>query len=296
MGKKSLLALSLLLTALLSIYFAAQVYATYILKQKFDRRLSKLPVSSSYERFSYDLLKNDIKVSNLTISSGEVRVSVDELTLDLPFTLREKKLPSSLSVKLRGVSIPASLPFISEFLRSVGYGKQLLHFNLYFGYRLLEDRLKAEVAASAPHLGDIFSTASFKGIEKGLLEAFLEGRVPLSSLEKRIALEDFSLRYVDGGLIKGFMEELSSQEGRSLTEIKSELASMVKQSLAENPLLYERLGKALVAFVENPSCIEVRISPRPPLKISEIERFLKEKPQIDRMVELLNLTATPCRP
>ena len=293
-GKLILLAF-LFLGALISGYFAAQTYATYVLKEKFDRRLAKLPFPTAYRSFHYNLLKNDIEIEDLTVKDGGITLSVGELLIDLPYTLRKKELPPYFKVVARDVTVPSNAPFIGELLKFTGYTRPTIRLDFASSYRFENKGLEVQVDTVAAKLGALRASVELEGISRTLARKVLEGRIPPKILETRGELKELLITYKDYGLFKMFLNFVSSQEGESPEKVKEELKKTIYQAMREREEVARRIGLPLLLFVENPSCIELTVSPRPPVRLSELIKMASEKPDLEETLKRLNLELKTCR-
>ena len=294
MKKKALIAALLLVGALISAYFALEAYATHRLKEKFDRRIAKLPYQVSYEGFRYNLLLNDVKITGLEVEDGGIRVKVGEVYIDLPFTLRKKAVPQAFTLKAKRIELPSTTPFLGELLKTIGYRKNEVVADFTSSYAFKGKELSVGVALEAKNLGAIKTKGELYGIDRELTQKVFEGRVPPKVFERRGELEELILTYLDEGLFKGFLNYLARQEGESPEKVKEELKKTIEESLRENPEIYERLGKAFIAFIDNPKCLKIKIEPEPPIKLSELVKAAKERREIDRLLKRINLQGQVC--
>ncbi|NPB03521.1 MAG: hypothetical protein GXO39_03800 [Thermotogae bacterium] len=294
MKKKALIAALLFVGALISAYFALEAYATHKLKEKFDRRIAKLPYEVSYEGFRYNLLLNDIKVTGLKINEEKVKLKIGEVYVDLPFTLRKKAVPQAFTLKAKKIELPSTTPFLGELLKTIGYKKDEVVADFTSSYAFKGKELEVGVALEAKELGAIKTRGKLYGIDRELTQKVFEGRVPPKVFERRGTLEELTLTYLDEGLFKGFLNYLAQQEGESPEKVKEELKKTIEESLRENPEIYERLGKAFIAFVDDPKCLKIKVEPEPPIKLSELVRAAKERREIDKLLKRINLQGQVC--
>jgi len=295
MKKKALIAALLLVGALISAYFALEAYATYKLKEKFDRRLSKLPYHVSYERFKYNLLLNDIEIKNLHFKEEGLKVDVGEIYIDLPFTLRKKAVPHSFTLKAERIEIPSQTPFLGELLKTIGYKGSKVTADFISSYTFEGDELKVKVGLTGRELARVETVGELYGIDRELAQKVFEGRLPPKVVERRGELKELTLKYIDEGLFRGFLNYLSQQEGESPEKVKEELKKTIDESLRESPEIYRRIGRALIEFIDNPTCLEIEVEPHPPIKISQLVKAASEKGEIEKLLKRLNLKAETCR-
>lgn len=291
---KALLAALLFVGAVISSYFAAEAYANYVLKEKFDRRLSKLPFPTAYRSFHYNLLKNDIEIEGLTLKEGEFYLTVGELYIDLPYTLRKKELPPYFSVRATEVEIPSYAPFLGELLKFTGYKKPYITVDLFSSYAFNSGGLEVFLTAVARGLGGLKTKVELGGIDRELARKIFEGRVPVRVIEKRGTLKELLLTYKDYGLFKMFLNFISSQEGESPDKVKEELKRTVYQAMKERKEVAQRLALPLLEFIDNPKCLKLTVKPQPPLKISQLIKWASEKPDIEESLRRLNLQLKTC--
>ncbi|WP_456455880.1 hypothetical protein [Thermovibrio sp.] len=288
-GKKAFLAFVLLLGALVSSYFALEAYANYKLKEKIDRRLSKLPEDVSYQGFHYNLLFNDLDFKDITVKEGNLELfKIRELKVDLPFFLRKKEVPDSLKVEAYGITVPSVY-----LLNLIGYKVPNLKFDFTFGYSIRGNELLGSSRLKAYGLAEFLSTVSVKA-RKAYLKKLLEGRLPLSSAESKLYLQELKVVYRDSGLFNRALSYISSQEGETILQVKEELKKTVAESLRNDPKLFEVIGYPLIRFIDNPKCLSLKVKPKEPVSFTSLKRLLSSKLHLNSFIEELGIKLSTC--
>lgn len=136
MKKRVALAVVLFTAALISAYFALESFANVKLKEKFDRRLSKLPYATSYSRFHYSLGPNDVEIDGLSMKGNLFSLQAQKLLIDLPYNFREKRFPPFLKVVVRNGYFRLELPLLDELLGRSSFGFDLAGWYDFEGNRL----------------------------------------------------------------------------------------------------------------------------------------------------------------
>ncbi len=289
-GKKLALIVLLLAGALISSYFALEAYANYKLKEKIDRRLSKLPEEVSYEDFHYNLLLNDFDFKGITVKEGNLELlKVKELKVDLPFYLRKKEVPDSLKVKAYSITVPSVY-----LLNLIGYKVPNLKFDLDLGYSIDGKELLGKFRLDAYKLADFFTTVSIEGTKKTYLKKLLEGKIPFSSVERKLYLEKVNIVYRDFGLFNKALSYISSQEGESPFQVKKELKKMVAESLRNDPQLFEDIGYPLINFIDNPKCLSLSVQPKEPVNFKTLKKFLSSNLNLNSLIKELGVKFSTC--
>ncbi len=291
---KLILVIALFVGALLSGYFAAESYANYKLKEKFDRRLAKLPLSTAYRSFHYNLLKNDIEIKDFTLKEGNLYLSIGELYIDLPFTLRKKEFPKAFSVTAKGVEVPTSAPFVGELLKFTGYKRPFIKVDFASSYTFKGDGFDLFLTAAAKGLGALQTEVKLAGIDRELAQKVFEGRVPPKILEKRGALKELRLVYRDFGLFNMFIDFISSQEGEEPQKVKRELEKTIYQAMKGREEFAQRVAVPLIEFIENPKCLELTLTPKPPVKLAQLLAWSSQKPDVEETLKRLDLKLRVC--
>ncbi len=289
-GKKLALIILLLVGALVSSYFALEAYANYRLKEKIDKRLSELPEKVSYKDFHYNLLLNDFDFKGITVKEDNLELlKVKELKVDLPFYLRKKEVPDSLEVKAYGITVPSVY-----LLNLIGYKVPNLKFNLTLGYSIDGNELLGNSRLEVYKLADFLTTISIKGTNKTYLKKLLEGRIPFSSVERKLYLEKVNIIYRDFGLFNKALSYISSQEGQPPFQVKEELKKMIAGSLRNDPQLFEAIGYPLVRFIDNPKCLSVIVQPKEPVNFKTLKVLLSSNLNLNSLIKELGLKLSTC--
>ncbi len=288
------LTLILFVAAVVSSYFALESYAEAKLREKFNRKITSLPVNVSYSDLKYHLLENRITIKNLKASELGYTVSTEKITVDLPITARKKELPESLQFKVEGLLIPTNLPFIKNFFKIIGLNGENLILNLNTEYSFSGDVLLTHLATSSPALGDLVISSYFTNISKEKLQIALNGVADEKDTLKRIALAYLDITYRDRGLLQNFFNQEAKQEGISVEELKKRLIQTVERNVQNNQAVRERIAYPLISFIKNPSCLEITLKPIQPISLREVKHLLKSNPNIFQIIKTAGLSLKTC--
>ena len=296
------LTLILFVAAVVSSYFALESYAEAKLREKFDRKITSLPINVSYSDLKYHLLENRITIKNLKVSELGYTISTEKITVDLPITARKKELPESLQLKMEGFSIPTNLPFIKNFFKIIGLNGEKLMLNLNTEYSFDGNVLLTHLAASSPALGDLVISSYFTNITKEKLQIILEGErhktkgsiADEKDTLKRVALAYLNIRYRDRGLLQNFFNQEAKQEGISVEELKKRFIQTIEKNFRSNQEIREKIAYPLISFIKNPSCIEITLKPVQPISIGEVKHILKNDPDISQIIKTTGLILKTC--
>ncbi len=288
MKKKVALAVVLLFAALISLYFALEAYANVKLKEKFDRRLSKLPYSTSYSRFHYSLGPNDLEIDGLDFKGELFSGRFQKLIIDLPFDFREKKFPPYLRVVVKNGDFRLNFPVLDELL-----GRSNFDFDLDGSYSFNGGDFDSSFYLNLNGMGDLLLKARVDNLDYGTVERFFEGRTTVNPILKKGELSRLEIVFKNRGLYETFLSYAAKQEGTTPDKIRGELLSMVKQSF-QDELLYDRIGRPLEEFINNPTCLKVELNPPRPVSLQELKRLISSKPDVKKVVEELGLKLSVC--
>ena len=287
MKKRVLLVLFLFFAALVSSYFAIEAYVNVKLKEKIDRRLSKLPYASSYSGFHYNLASNDIEFQNFVLKGTVFSLSMQELLVDLPYSFRKKGFPPYLRVVVKDGVFRVELPLLEELL-----GESLFRFDVDGWYKFDGSRFVFSFFLSLGSLGEIYLNAEVDNLDYPTVERFFEGRTTVNALINRGKLSRFEVVLKDRGLYDRFLHYAAKQEGATPEEVKKELLAMVRQSFSGE--LRRNIGAALQEFIENPTCLKVEIKPEQPVSLKELKKFVSSRPDVEEMVRELGIRFSLC--
>ena len=288
MKKRVALAVVLFVVALISAYFALEAYANVKLKEKFDRRLAKLPYATSYSRFHYSLGPNDLEIDGLSIKGSLFSVQTQKLLIDLPYNFREKRFPPFLKVIVKNGYFRLELPLLDELLGRSSFG-----FDLAGWYDFDGNRLDTFFFLKLKKLGSFSFKMDVDNLSYSTVEWFFEGRTTVNPILRRGELSHLEVVFKNGGLYDTFLRYAAKQEGTTPADIKKELLSMVRQSF-QDETLYERIGKPLEEFINNPTCLKVELNPSRPVSLQELKRLVTSKPDIRKVVEEIGLKFSVC--
>jgi hypothetical protein len=288
------LTLILFVAAVVSSYFAIESYAEAKLREKFDRKITSLPVNVSYSDLKYQLLENRITIKNLKVSELGYTISTEKITVDLPITARKKELPESLQLKMEGFSIPTNLPFIKNFFKIIGLNGEKLMLNLNTEYSFDGNVLLTHLATSSPALGDLVISSYFTNITKEKLQMVLNGTADEKDTLKRVALAYLNIRYRDRGLLQNFFNQEAKQEGISVEELKKRFIQTIEKNIRSNQEIREKIAYPLISFIKNPSCLEITLKPVQPISIGEVKHILKNDPHISQIIKTTGLILKTC--
>ena len=287
MKKRVLLALLLFFAALVSSYFALEAYANVKLKEKIDRRLSKLPYASSYSGFHYNLASNDIELKDFAVRGTLFSLTMQELLVDLPYSFRKKSFPPYLRIVVKGGVFRVELPLLEELL-----GESLFRFDVDGWYRFDGSRFVSSFFLRLRNLGEVYLNAEVDNLDYPTVERFFEGRTTVNALVNRGKLSKFEMVLKNRGLYDRFLHYAARQEGATPEEVKKELLAMVRQSFSGE--LRRKIGAALEEFIENPTCLKVEVKPEQPVSLKELKRFVSSRPDVKKVVEELGIKLSTC--
>jgi len=288
MKKRVALAIILSLVAFVSAYFALEAYANVKLKEKFDRRLSRLPYATSYSRFHYSLGPNDLEIDGLTVKGELFSGRFQKLVVDLPFDFREKKFPPYLRVVVRGGELRLELPVLDELL-----GRSSFKFDLNGGYRFTGRVFYSYFLLNLYGMGSFTFKTEIDNLDYPTVERFFEGRTTVNPILRKGELSHLEIVFKNGGLYETFLNYAAKQEGTTPEKIKEELKSMVDQSFKDREI-YNRIGEPLKEFINNPSCLKLEIQPPKPVSLKELKILAASKLKVKELVKELGLRLSVC--
>ena len=288
MKKRVALAVVLFVVALISAYFALEAYANVKLKEKFDRRLAKLPYATSYSRFHYSLGPNDLEIDGLSIKGSLFSVQTQKLLIDLPYNFREKRFPPFLKVIVKNGYFRLELPLLDELLGRSSFG-----FDLAGWYDFEGNRFDSFFFLNLKNLGSLSLEADVDNLDYPTVERFFEGRTTVNPILRKGELSHLEIVFKNNGFYDTFLRYAAKQEGTTPDDIKRELLSMIKQSFQDG-ILYTRIGKPLEEFINNPTCLKLELNPPHPVSLRELERLISSKPDVKRVVEELGIKLSVC--
>ncbi len=289
--KRALLALFLFITAVVFSYLAVEAYATNVIREKVRKRVSKLPVSVIYRGPDYNLYKNEVTFSDLTLFSEDFRFEAQRVSLKLPFTLRKKELPSFLRLEIEGAIL--KVPALKPLLSNLGIDLSGLPFSLKAEYTIGENRISGVFGLSVYKMGKLAGSFELLG-DKASLKRFMEGRITLDGLLKKLHLKECVVLYKDKGLVEGFISYTARQEKADVKKVKEELIRLVESGMREKPVLLERVGRGLVDFLKTPKCVRLTIKPEEPVNLLRLKGLLKRRLNVEEVIKFLNLRLKSC--
>ncbi len=287
MKKKILLALLLFLAALVSSYFALEAYANVKLKEKIDRRLSKLSYSSSYSRFHYNLASNDLEFKDFTVKGNVFSLTMGDFVIDLPYNFRKKSFPPYLRIAVKGGVFSIEFPLLDELL-----GESLFKFDMEGWYRFGDNRFVYSFFLRLQNLGEVYLNAEIDNLDYPTVERFFEGRTTVNALINRGKLSKFEMVLKDHGFYERFLHYAAEQEGTTPDEIRNELLTMVRQSFSGE--LRRNIGKAIEEFIKNPSCLKIEVKPEQPVDLKKLKKMVFSRPDIEKTVKELGIKFSLC--
>jgi hypothetical protein len=288
------LTLILFVAAVVSSYFAIESYAEAKLREKLDRKITSLPVNVSYSDLKYQLIENRITIENLKASEPGYTISTEKIIVDLPVTARKKELPANLQLRIEKLSIPTDLPLVKNFFEIIGLNSRKLILNLDTEYSFEGNVLLTHLSTSSPALADLIVTSYFTNISREKLQKAINGTADEKETLKRIALAYLNIRYRDRGLIQNFFYQEAKQEGISVERLKRRFIQTIERNVQNNQTVQERIAYPLISFIKNPSCLEIILKPVQPLSLGEVRQFLKNRPDISRLIEVAGLSLKTC--
>jgi len=284
----------LFLLTLLSSYLALESFVENKIKEKFDAKISTLPIKVSYSDLDYYLLSNEIVIKNLKTSEFGIDLFVKKVAIDLPFFEREKELPESLKVYVDDLVIPSSFPIISGLLETLGLSETFLKVDFQAAYKFEGDTFFSYFTTHLENLGNFQVSIFLKNLNKEKLEELLKSRTLNKRLIKDVELDYLSLRYEDLGLLKNFLEYEAKQERKTPEELKKRFIATIKRNANSSPIFRERIAYPLISFIQNPKCLEIIVDPKKPLSFKLIKQILKEHPNITNIIEITGLRFKVC--
>jgi len=284
-GFQFLLSFFLFFGFLASSYFAVEAFATYKIKEKIDKRLSKLPYEVSYSELRYKLLTNDLVIRNFSLKGTLVRFSSDRIAIDLPASFRKKAFPPELFFSLSGGSFHVDLSLLSEI-----YPKDF-EFNVAGGYGFSGDELFVNLVSSVKGIGEFSLDLELSNLSYGVLERVFEGRTTLRSVVNHGRLKYLRLKFKNEGAFERFLSYAANQEGVSVERVRKEL---LNRSSFKDGLVYEKVGKPLEEFIRNPDCIEVVVRPKTPVGLKTLKEILVETPNVEKILQSFGVELKSC--
>ena len=286
-GFQFLLSFFLFFGFLASSYFAVEAFATYKIKEKIDKRLSKLPYEVSYSELRYKLLTNDLVIRNFSLKGTLVRFSSDRIAIDLPASFRKKAFPPELFFSLSGGSFHVDLSLLSEI-----YPKDF-EFNVAGGYGFSGDELSVNLISSVKGIGEFSLDLELSSLSYRVLERVFEGRTTLRSVVNHGRLKYLRLKFKNEGAFERFLSYAANQEGVSVERVRKELLNTVRGSF-KNRLVYEKVGKPLEEFIRTPDCIEVVVRPKTPVGLKTLKEILVETPNVEEILQSFGVELKSC--
>ena len=285
--RRALLVLLLFLGVLVSSYFALEAFATAKIKEKLDRRLSKLPYAVSYSDIKYNLALNDLVLYDFTLNGNVFKLYLGKVVVDLPSTFRKKAFPPELHLIIKDGTLSVYFP-IFDFLSD-----SPIRFNLAGGYSFHENQLTGYLYSSLEEIGDFHTEFLLDNLSYTVMERFFEGRTTYRSIVNRAKLEYFKFTFKNRGLVEKFLNYAAKEEGTNVESVKEELKNMVRNGFTDKSI-YERIGKPLEEFIDNPKCLSIEVKPKTPVGLKEIEKLLIKKPDILNVIDEFGIELKNC--
>ncbi len=285
--RRALILLFLFVGALISSYFALESFATVKIKEKLDRRLSKVPYAVFYSNIKYKLATNDLVLTDFTVKGSLFYVYLGQVFIDLPATFREKKFPPEFFFYVKNGVFSLNFPFVDSILGNK------VDFNLAGGYSFSEDSLFGYLTSKLEGLGDFKFKVKLSSLSYPLMERIFEGRTTYRSLLNRGKLDYLSLTIKNRELFERFLKYTAQEEGISEDRAKSEIKTMIRSNF-KNRDIYLKIGKSLENFIDNPICLKVELRPKNPINLREIKEILREKPNLMEIIDNWGVKVKTC--
>jgi len=281
-----------IVVVLIAVYLGINIYASNVAQKKVDETIANFYniASIQYESVSVNLIKMDVKISNVLIdpvSPIETDIS-DKITIDeiiiYDFIQQSSEIPISLSISFDGIKLNINqFGNMTKTLNKLGYSDEVnLNLNLDYDYNQEKKVLNIQnTGIEVDNAGEI--NVSFQMSNLNLAP---DAIASIFFIFPHIMLDVAKIEYKDYSLINRLIKLKANEQNLTVLEFKDSLLTEIHQDIQQEEDVFVK--KALIKiedFIKTPNELSILISPPNPVSIGDI---LHIKNNID-YIQLLNL-------
>jgi hypothetical protein len=221
------------------------------------------------------------KLTNLTVSGGELKAPVTIAALDGKVAVDDKGSPTDFTGHLVSLKVP--LESIEEDQRAVvqalGYNQPFeINMTIDGGYQTASDTLDfRSFVIDTTNVGKITIGGKFPGIPLSKLE----NPDQASSVAATAKLESFSFRFDNAGIVEKLLDMQAKQSGLSKEDFVAQITGGLPFMLnfIGNEAFQKKVADAATAFLNDPKSITISAKPASAVGFTQIMGAGQSAPQ-----------------
>ncbi len=285
MGKKIGIILSVVVVALVVVYFVATSIVENKAADFVDAKINNSKLKITYDKISTSLISSKTTIYGIKYDD----IKIDEIVVkDIYSYDQNSTIPSSMNIEVNGILFsPKKInPMYAKAFKDFGYGDNMvLDYALNYSYDKENKSLNIEDFKVDFH--DAFKTNIKLNIENLNLNLNDPGSmVQLVFLYPTLKIKNAALSYSEESFLKRVMEEDAKKRGKTVEDIKADVTKAIdmKIKMAKNET-QKKFFEGVKNFIMEPQSFNVTISPDQPVAIKDI---MKER-NPDNIITKLNM-------
>lgn len=271
---------------LVSAFIGASIYASNIAEEKIDIAIENISnhATVDYGNINVDLLKQDINISDVVISSNnsKAKIIINEIVIH---DIDEKSdIPLFMNVSFNGVNLSESqLIDNNEIINKLGNnGSSLMDISVDYLYNEEDQVINLnKLNFSADNVGEM--DVSFR---LGNIDLNPQKNMYLFSVLPKIILHNVKVAYRDESLIEVLQALAANDQNKSIEAIKTEAINDINQIIKrEKDDFTKNALNEIKNFINNPESLTISLTPTKPLALGKLMHVSEPKD----LIRLLNV-------
>jgi hypothetical protein len=271
---------------LVSAFIGARIYASNIAEEKIDMAIENIAnhATVDYRNINVDLLKQDINISDVVISSNnsKAKIIINEIVIH---DIDEKSdIPLFMNVSFNGVNLSESqLIDNNEIIKKLGNnGSSLMDISVDYLYNQEDQVINLnKLNFSADNVGEM--DVSFR---LGNIDLNPQKNMYLFSVLPKIILHNVKVAYRDESLIEVLQALAAKDQNKSIEAIKTEAINDINQIIKREKDDFTKTAlNEIKNFINNPESLTISLTPTKPLALGKLMHVSEPKD----LIRLLNV-------
>jgi hypothetical protein len=271
---------------LVSAFIGARIYASNIAEEKIDMAIENIAnhATVDYGNINVDLLKQDINISDVVISSinSKAKIIINEIVIH---DIDEKSdIPLFMNVSFNGVNLSESqLIDNNEIIKKLGNnGSSLMDISVDYLYNQEDQVINLnKLNFSADNVGEM--DVSFR---LGNIDLNPQKNMYLFSVLPKIILHNVKVAYRDESLIEVLQALAAKDQNKSIEAIKTEAINDINQIIKREKDDFTKTAlNEIKNFINNPESLTISLTPTKPLALGKLMHVSEPKD----LIRLLNV-------
>lgn len=271
---------------LVSAFIGARIYASNIAEEKIDMAIENIAnhATVDYGNINVDLLKQDINISDVVISSNnsKAKIIINEIVIH---DIDEKSdIPLFMNVSFNGVNLSESqLIDNNEIIKKLGNnGSSLMDISVDYLYNQEDQVINLnKLNFSADNVGEM--DVSFR---LGNIDLNPQKNMYLFSVLPKIILHNVKVAYRDESLIEVLQALAAKDQNKSIEAIKTEAINDINQIIKREKDDFTKTAlNEIKNFINNPESLTISLTPTKPLALGKLMHVSEPKD----LIRLLNV-------